>query len=183
MLDQNGLVRLSKRVSYALRHDPESFGLELSSDGSVDVDVLIDAINRVKGSKYTRKDMDDVMAMPGKKRFALENGRIRAYYGHTVKTEIVRPLIEPPEFLYHATSHKALGRILQEGLKPMNRQHVHLSSTKETAIIAGSRRDDDPPLLMVRAHDAWLSGVKFYKGNEDIVLADPVPPAFMVLKS
>ena len=39
MLDQNGLVRLSKRVSYALRHDPESFGLELSSDGSVDVDV------------------------------------------------------------------------------------------------------------------------------------------------
>ena len=38
MLDQNGLVRLSKRVSYALRHDPESFGLELSSDGSVDVE-------------------------------------------------------------------------------------------------------------------------------------------------
>ena len=36
---------------------------------------------------------------------------------------------------------------------------------------------------MVRAHDAWLSGVRFYKGNEDIVMADPIPPAFIVLKS
>ena len=60
MLDQNGLVRLSKRVSYALRHDPESFGLELSSDGSVDVDVLIDdqGILRAYGEDRDRKAID-----------------------------------------------------------------------------------------------------------------------------
>ena len=40
------LVRLSKRMSYALRHRPDEFGLELSSDGSVEIGRLIEGINR-----------------------------------------------------------------------------------------------------------------------------------------
>lgn len=141
------LVRLSKRMSYVLRHDPSSFGLSLASDGSVPVSELIDALNIVKNAHYTAADIDAVMSMPGKRRFALENGRIMAYYGHTVRQEIERSLIRPPEILWHATSHKALDAILSEGLKPMNRQHVHLSSVKETALAAGRRRDDNPPCL------------------------------------
>ena len=175
------LVRLSKRMSYALRHDPSSFGLSLASDGSVPVSELIDALNRIKNAHYTAADIDAVMCMPGKRRFALENGRIRAYYGHTVRQEIERALIRPPEILWHATSHKALDVILSEGLKPMNRQHVHLSSAKETALAAGRRRDANPPLLEIRALDAWNAGVKFYEGNEDIVMSDPIPARFITV--
>ena len=181
MPENDQLVRLSKRMSYALRHDPSSFGLSLASDGSVSVSELIDALNRTKNAHYTAADIDAVMSMPGKRRFALENGRIRAYYGHTVKQEIERSLIRPPEILWHATSHKALDAILSEGLKPMNRQHVHLSSTKETALVAGRRRDDNPPLLEVKALDAWKAGVKFYEGNEDIIMSDPIPARFITV--
>lgn len=179
MLTNDQLVRLSKRMSYALRHDPSSFGLSLASDGSVPVSELIDALNRTKKAHYTYADIDAVMNMPGKRRFALENGRIRAYYGHTVRQEIERTLIRPPEILWHATSHKALDAIHSEGLKPMNRQHVHLSSTKETALAAGRRRDENPPLLEIRALDAWKAGVRFYEGNEDIIMSDPIPAEYI----
>ena len=77
MPENDQLVRLSKRMSYALRHDPSSFGLSLASDGSVSVSELIDALNRTKNAHYTAADIDAVMSMPGKRRFALENGRIK----------------------------------------------------------------------------------------------------------
>lgn len=180
MRSEEDLVRLSKTVAYALRHDPEAFGLHPATDGSVAVNDLLAGLSKHLGKPlFMMEDLKAVLSMKGKKRFILEDGRIRAYYGHSFKTEVERPSIEPPEVLYHATSHKALPVILKEGLKPMNRQHVHLASTKKTALDAGRRRDSDPPLLQVRAHDAWQDGIHFYQGNEDICMSDPVPPAYI----
>lgn len=109
------LVRLSKRMSYALRHRPDEFGLELSSDGSVEIGRLIEGINRTTSSEYTFDDIIAVMRMPGKKRFFLKDGRIAAYYGHTTEREVVRMEIAPPSVLY---------------LKPARRLHL-LSREKD----------------------------------------------------
>lgn len=109
------LVRLSKRMSYALRHRPDEFGLELSSDGSVEIGRLIEGINRTTSSEYTFYDIIAVMRMPGKKRFFLKDGRIAAYYGHTTEREVVRMEIAPPSVLY---------------LKPARRHHL-LSREKD----------------------------------------------------
>lgn len=73
------LVRLSKRMSYALRHHPDEFGLELSSDGSVEIGRLIEGINMATSSEYTLDSVIAVLRMPGKKRFFLKDGRIAAY--------------------------------------------------------------------------------------------------------
>ena len=178
-MTEQELVRFSKTISYALRHDPASFGLVLADDGSVPVSELLVGISKARHRTYTEADLDAVFAMPGKKRFIIEDGRIRAYYGHTVEQDIIRAEIEPPEVLYHATSHKALPMILEGGLQPMNRQHVHLASTKGTALDAGRRRDADPPLLLIRAHDAWKAGIRFYQGNEDICMSDPIPAKYI----
>ena len=43
MSNNNRYVRLSKTMSVALRHDPDSFGIELDKEGWVDVDKLLDA--------------------------------------------------------------------------------------------------------------------------------------------
>ena len=109
------LVRLSKRMLYALRHRPDEFGLELSSDGSVEIGRLIEGINRTTSSEYTFYDIIAVMRMPGKKRFFLKDGRIAAYYGHTTEREVVRMEIAPPSVLY---------------LKPARRLHL-LSREKD----------------------------------------------------
>ena len=102
------LVRLSKRMSYALRHHPDEFKLELSSDGSVEIGRLIEGINRATSSEYTLDSVIAVLGMPGKKRFFLKDGRIAAYYGHTTKREVVRMEIAPPSVLYHATATRQL---------------------------------------------------------------------------
>lgn len=168
-------------MSYVLRHNPDEFGLVLSSDGSVPVNELLSAFNS-KGYFYTYEDIEGVMRLPGKKRFKLENGRIMAYYGHSVRTEVIREEVVPPLKLFHATSHKAIENILKEGLLPMTRQHVHLSAAKETALMAGRRRDKNPILLKVDALKAFKAGVRFYKGNEDVFLSDPIASEFLSLE-
>lgn len=169
-------------MSYVLRHSPDEFGLVLSSDGSVPVNELLSAFNS-KGYFYTYEDIESVMRLPGKKRFKLENGRIMAYYGHSVKTEVVREEVVPPLKLFHATSHNAIETILKEGLLPMTRQHVHLSATRETALLAGRRRDKNPILLKIDALNAFKAGVKFYKGNEDVFLSDSIPSEFIAFEN
>ena len=77
------LTRYSKTISYPLRHDPISFGLSLSDDGSVPVDDLFEGISKAKYRTFTENDLD----MPGKKHFIIEDGMIRAYYGHAVDCE------------------------------------------------------------------------------------------------
>lgn len=182
-MKKDELIRLSKTISYALRHDPESFGLSLEDDGSVKLEDLIKVISENKKKEITKDDILSAISLPGKKRFVIENERIRAYYGHSIKKEIVKPLIEPPEILYHATSHKALPIIMKDGLKPMGRQHVHLSSEKETALEAGRRKDNNPPLLVIRAKDVYKDGIKFYKGNEDIFLSDSIEPKYISISN
>lgn len=44
-MKRDELIRLSKTISYALRHDPESFGLSLEDDGSVKLEDLIKGIS------------------------------------------------------------------------------------------------------------------------------------------
>lgn len=170
-----------KTLSYALRYGPEDFGLRLTEDGSVSIEELLKEISEKKHHTYTEEDLKKVFELPEKKRFVIENGRIRANYGHSTKKEVVSPEIEPPKILYHATSSKALSIILKEGLSSMIHQHVHLASTKETALEAGKRRDPDPPLLLIRAHEARENGEKFFQGNDDIYLSDSIPPIYTEL--
>ena len=72
--------RLSKAMSYALRHRPEEFGLSLDGRGAVGLGELVDALN-AHGRwprPVTPDDVSWVVANGTKQRFALEDGRIRA---------------------------------------------------------------------------------------------------------
>jgi putative RNA 2'-phosphotransferase len=87
--------------------------------------------------------------------------------------------IVPPAILYHGTTHKAAQIILKDGLKPMKRQYVHLSVDTDTAVQVGKRRDSEPAILKIDAAKAHSDGVKFYKGNDKVVLADYIPPEYI----
>ena len=98
---------------------------------------------------------------------------------HSVDTVIQKEEAAPPEILYHGTTHKAIESIMNEGLKPMNRQYVHLSTDVETAKLVGSRRDKDPIILTINAKKAYDDGIKFYIGNDKIWLSDPLPTKYI----
>ena len=179
------LVKLSKDISYALRHAPQKYGLELDSEGNVPAEKLLEALNgRGRYERtVTAEDIERVIETSDKKRFEIKDGLIRALYGHSVAERISKDDIEPPDILYHGTAHKALGAIMDEGLKPMGRQYVHLSADTDTAVQVGRRRDKMPVILKISARKAYNNGIRFYRGNEKVILCDLVPPQYIEIDS
>jgi putative RNA 2'-phosphotransferase len=80
----------------------------------------------------------------------------------------------PPEILYHGTSPDVLNKIMSEGLKPMGRQDVHLSTSLETARLTGIRKHPTLVILSIDSKRAYADGIKFYRGNQDVWLSEPI---------
>lgn len=176
------LTTLSKTISYALRHHPEEFGLTLDPEGWVALSDLIAALKAHSPSfnLVAVHHFEEIQRTAEKQRFELKDGRIRALYGHSTTQKIEKQAQQPPEFLFHGTTHKAMPVIRDKGLQPMSRQFVHLSTELGTAQMVGSRRDRRPPILRVKALEAWQSGILFYHGNQDTWLAEGIPPQFLI---
>ena len=177
-------TKLSKEISYALRHAPWEYELELGSEGFVPVQQLLDAINEngKYGIKITIEDIEHIIKISDKKRFEISGDNIRALYGHSVPMHILKEPVTPPPILYHGTTHKVVDVIMSEGLKPMSRQYVHLSVDIDTAVQVGRRRDHDPVILRIDAAKAYSDGVVFYKGNDKVVLAVYIPGQYVSIE-
>jgi putative RNA 2'-phosphotransferase len=177
------LTELSKTVSHALRHEPWLYELELDDEGWVPVDQLLDALHRhgPRWADVDRPTLERMVAESSKARHELRGERIRALYGHSVPGRIARQPARPPDVLYHGTSPGAVGPVLDQGLKPMGRQYVHLSPDRETAVQVGLRKARPCAVLRVDAARAWVDGVAFYRGNDLVWLADMVPAAYLHL--
>jgi putative RNA 2'-phosphotransferase len=61
----------------------------------------------------------------------------------------------------------------------MQRQYVHLSPDRETAIHVGVRHDRHPIVVTVRAAQAHAAGVAFYRADEAVYLAKHIPAEFL----
>lgn len=175
------LVEKSKTISYALRHRPEAFGLKLDREGWVGLDELVSAVNRHEPSlALTRDDIDDIMRQSDKRRLEVDGSRIRATYGHSTSSRIEFEPSKPPLVLYHGTAKRFVDRILNEGLKPMSRQYVHLSSDAKTAVKVGHRHGGETDILVVHSELMWKDGFKFYhSANDGTWLCDCVPPKYL----
>lgn len=172
-------VKASKTISYALRHNPEEFGITLDKEGWVDIGLFIAALMR-HGCVVTRNQIQKIIVESDKKRFEIRDNKIRATYGHSVEQKIEYIPQEPPEFLYHGTSGRAYSQILTEGLKPMSRQYVHLSSDYETAIKVGLRHDSHPIILFVDAMGMYRDGFRFFHtANDSTWLCECVPQDYI----
>lgn len=179
-MNKNNLESLSKEISYALRHAPWEYELELDDDGWVDVNQLLLALKlNPKWSNIGTTDLELMISKSEKKRHEIVDGRIRAFYGHSIPNKILKSEATPPAILYHGTTREVLNSILQEGLKPNQRQYVHLSQDIETALQVGKRRDSEPIIFEIDAELAFANGVKFYLGNEKVWLADAIPPEYL----
>jgi putative RNA 2'-phosphotransferase len=174
-------VRLSKFLSVILRHRAQDFGLILDTQGFADFETVREIVRQRSTVKYSEDDWQVVLdgQLDGKKRFEVVDGRIRALYGHSKVTPIEYLTVEPPTILYHGTNSQALKSIRRQGLQPMKRQYVHLSTTNERAIKVGGRRTEQVILLKIRASDARCSGILFYNPEPEHFLAKTIPPNFI----
>jgi len=180
---RHDLVQLSKTISHALRHAPEQYGLTLDKEGWVTVADLLTALQRRRRQweQVQEADLLAIMAQSEKQRFELKEGKIRAYYGHSIAEKVERAPSTPPPVLYHGTTPRAARAILVEGLKPMSRQYVHLSAERATALLIARRRTGQPVILKIATDQAQQAGIMFYLGNEMVWLADAIPATYIAL--
>jgi putative RNA 2'-phosphotransferase len=116
-----------------------------------------------------------MIATASKRRYELAGDQIRALYGHSLPGRIVKTAAAPPAVLFHGTSPKAWAVIRTDGLVPMGRQYVHLSIDVPTAWQVGRRKAARPVMLAVDAEQAHAEGVEFWRGNDLVWLAGPIP--------
>ncbi|MER5857334.1 RNA 2'-phosphotransferase [Streptomyces sp900105245] len=178
-MDERRTVKVSKYLSKHLRHQPERIGLVLDPGGWVEIDTLITAA-AAHGFRFTREELDHVVATNDKRRFVIEAGRIRASQGHSVEVDLGLPPATPPPYLYHGTVARNLDAIRAEGLRPMNRHDVHLSADRETATRVGARRGR-PVVLTVDAGAMHRDGHVFHVSANGVWLTKAVPPAYLRL--
>lgn len=174
------LEKKSRFMSYILRHEPESIGLELDAEGWVDIDELLAKANGA-GTELTRSELDDVVRDSDNNRFEISEDwrRIRATFGHsTEKVAITRNAETPPDVLYHGTTQRFLASIMEQGLVAGERHHVHLGVDPVVAAEKG-RRYGKPVVLRVDARGMQAQGMAFYPAANGAWLTDHVPVAFL----
>ena len=178
-MDDKTRTKISKRLSYHLRHAPDEIGLTLEPGGWVEVGELLAALAR-NGLTLSRQELEEIVATSPKQRYGFDESgaKIRANQGHSVEIDLQLEAVEPPEVLYHGTGDRVVELIRQDGLKKMARHHVHLSAEIETARAVGGRHGR-PVVLTVDAAAMRRDGILFYRAENGVWLVDAVPAKYL----
>lgn len=178
-MDADSKTRISKYLSYLLRHHPEAAGLKLDEHGWAVITELIAAVRK----KYPMNEslLEEIVQTDEKQRYAFseDHQRIRANQGHSIPVDVELTEAVPPEFLYHGTAEKSVEKILEEGLKPMGRLYVHLSKDPSTAVKVGQRHGK-PAVFLVRSEDMYRDGFRFFLSSNQVWLIPQVPARYLV---
>lgn len=167
--------KVSKTMSYILRHKPEDFGLVMDRCGWVSVQALVDVlvINIATLVGIVKEDSK------GRYEFSLDGHFIRATQGHSIPVDLdLRPFDSNIPYLYHGTTERFLASILTTGLQKQSRNYVHLSMDADTAVDVGKRHG--PPVVLQVDYQALLrDGFDVYVSKNNVVLIDEVPPKYL----
>ncbi|RLE53702.1 MAG: RNA 2'-phosphotransferase [Candidatus Methanomethylicota archaeon] len=179
IIDGERRLRLSKLMSAILRHIAKDIGLNVTKDGWVSISEMVSKIKQWKPENYSWVENEHVVAIAevdAKGRFEVSGGLIRARYGHTMDVEIPLPEDNEVSVLYHGTSSSNLKDIMEQGIKPMERRKVHLTSSLEEALESARRKGIDVVILEVDARKLRSKGYKTLKAGKHVYVTDYVPP-------
>ncbi|SFI60091.1 putative RNA 2'-phosphotransferase [Pseudomonas argentinensis] len=179
-MSRDSHTAVSKFLSYVLRHEPQTIGLQLDSEGWAEIDALLEGAAR-SGRQLDIEPLQAVVADNDKQRFSLsaDGRRIRAAQGHsTTQVQLQHVQKQPPERLYHGTASRFLQSIESQGLVAGARHHVHLSQDVETARQVGQRYGS-PVILEVDALRMHEQGCEFFQADNGVWLTRAVPGEFL----
>ncbi len=172
--------RLSRFLSFLLRHRPTDYPLAFDRHGFVPLEQVLEVVQE-RYDDATEQDVLTVIAGGEKKRFELCDDKVRATYGHSFPVDLGLEPAEPPLELYYGAARDLAQSILRDGLKPRDRRYVHLSASLEEAEAVGRRRDPTPAVIVVDTRAARQANIAFYPSGP-LFLAENVPPQFLSLK-
>ena len=180
-MEKRELKEKSRYLSYILRHNPTQENLTMDDNGYVSVKVL------TKNLEITKDDLDWIVENNNKKRFAYNDDetRIRASQGHSVNVDLGLKVILPPPVLYHGTTIDNKKSIEKDGIKKMNRHHVHLTWDYMTAYDVGLRYAKYNNKVLIYSIDSEKmnkNGCQFFKTENNVFLVHHVPAKYLTIE-
>ena len=172
--------RISRFLTYLLRHRPKDYPLVFDARGFVDWRDIVELVQE-RFYDVTEEQIEAVVSSPEKQRFELEDHKVRATYGHSFRIDLGGEAVEPPERLYCGAARDLAQSMLKNGLKPRDRQYVHLSVTAEEAESVARRHDPAPAIIVIDARAAQGEGVLFYQAGP-LFVVENVPAKFLSLQ-
>lgn len=171
--------RISRFLSYVLRHRPREYPLVFDPRGFADWRAVVDLVQR-RYYEVTEEEIRAVVCDSRKQRFELFNDRVRATYGHSFSVDPGAPA-QPPDLLYFGTARDLAQSMLRSGLKPRDRQFIHLSVSAEEAESVARRHDPAPVTIVVDARTAHEDGIRFFEAGP-LFLVESVPAKYLKLR-
>ena len=181
--EERRLERISKFISMILRHRPEVIGITLDEHGWANVNELIKGINETgEEVEFSKATLEKIVKTDKKQRYSFSQDKtlIRANQGHSIPVDVELEKKEPPKVLYHGTGVKSVKAIQEQGLLPMERLYVHLSTDVETATNVG-KRHGTPVIFQVNAEQMQKDGYDFFQSVNDVWLTKEVPTKYLEL--
>jgi putative RNA 2'-phosphotransferase len=172
--------RLSRFLTFLLRHKPKDYPLAIDGEGFAPWQEVVDMVQE-RFYDVTEEQIRSLIAGAEKKRFEIRGDKVRATYGHSFPVDLGGTAAEPPAELYYGAARDLAESMLRNGLKPRDRQYVHLSVTAEEAESVARRHDPSPALLVVDAQAAHAEGIRFYESGP-LFLVENVPAKFLSLR-
>lgn len=168
------MSRESRYLSKLLRHNPED--LDMDKNGYVSVDQVLSKLN------ISLDTLNEIVKTNDKQRFAfnVNKTKIRANQGHSIDVDIDdMEIASNINILYHGTDVNLDSIITKEGLKKMNRQHVHMSYDLLTAKKVGKRKNKNVIIYYIDAGQMIKDGLKIFRSKNGVYLADYVDPKYI----
>ena len=181
LMSDRELDSLGRIMAGVLRHFPEKLGVSMDGHGWVDISEFVEAVGGSRsGFQWLRDHHIEAIALTDPKgRYQVDGGMIRATYGHTIDIRLDDlPLAELNDFYYPVTEEE-IDIILEGGLNPIDRKHVHLSGSIEKAVEAGKVRTEIPLLLRIDGKKAREDGVKIYRAGKDVYITERIDAQYI----
>ncbi|KAK8739936.1 hypothetical protein OTU49_003274 [Cherax quadricarinatus] len=184
-------VRISKALSWLLRHGAEKEGLILGTGGWAKLE---DVLRKPTFKKVKVDKVKEIVANCPKQRFALkeENGEfyIRANQGHSIQVDDLDleeiTIASDAESVVHGTYYRHWNSIKEQGLCRMNRTHIHFAPglPGEAGVISGMRSSCQI-FIYVDLAKALRDGFKFFKSANNVIMcsgneAGYLPPEYFL---
>ncbi len=182
LMNDTEIDRVGRMMAGILRHFPERFNLQMDGRGWVDLDEFVRSItnSRRNYQRWLRRHhIEALVATDEKGRYQIDGGMIRATYAHSVDVLLDDLPEAEVDTLYFPVSEEELDLVLETGLRPTDRNMIHLSSTPEKAYSAGRVHMPDPIILEVDVPKASHAGNFIFRAGKSVYVTDAVEPEFL----
>ncbi len=169
--------RIGRMMALILRHQPDKFNLTMDGRGWIDLEDFVEAIRRAR-PQYSRwlrtAHIEAVVETDEKGRYQIDGGMIRATYAHSVNVNLDDLPEAQVDHLYFPVSEEELDLVLESGLRPSDRNMIHLSATPDKAYSAGRVHIADPILLEVDVKASTDAGNFIFRAGKTVYITEAV---------